>query len=443
MALVSLTTCLAACGGGGDNKAGDNAFTSVRYPNIYASLMVDVDNDGKVDLVTGGPNSADQVQRGTGVGTFQTASFLPPHYQGTSGQTVFFAPIDANEDGKADLISVTVDGRQSTFYQSARIQLFINDGTGHFVDGSSGLPNGGNMTGWADAVHVVDLDGDGHLDLVLNIGLSNTSNIAQGTVWRGDGAGHFVATSVSLRQTVGATLYTDTKTTIDAPSTTPRHPAPSQFNLVLAVGDVDNDGKPDVVSLARHFTYLNKSTPGSMVFEAVDWETTMGTTFPYQGALVDYTGDGLLDIVGSEGIASSSSTSRPVTAWRNAGGGVFQTDTSAVPSTVGLQHGRQWLVADFDGDGRKDIYIADHGWDASPFPGYPNTLLRNNGNGTFSNASAGLSRKRTFTHGASMADVNGDGRIDIFENNTWTGGTAEKDAYLFINGGGMTFVPQL
>src|SRR5262245_23197393 len=43
-----------------------------------------------------------------------------------------------------------------------------------------------------------------------------------------------------------------------------------------------------------------------------------------------------------------------------------------VPRT---QHGRQIVVADFNGDGRPDIFIADHGMDAPPFPGFPDTLI--------------------------------------------------------------------
>ena len=54
--------------------------------------------------------------------------------------------------------------------------------------------------------------------------------------------------------------------------------------------------------------------------------------------------------------------------------------------------------------------------------------------------SSGLSRKSTFTHGASLGDVNGDGRIDLFENNNWQGLSAEQDAYIFLNQGALKFV---
>ena len=33
------------------------------------------------------------------------------------------------------------------------------------------------------------------------------------------------------------------------------------------------------------------------------------------------------------------------------------------------------LMADFDGDGRNDFFIPDHGYDFEPFPGWHNQLL--------------------------------------------------------------------
>ncbi len=214
------------------------------------------------------------------------------------------------------------------------------------------------------------------------------------------------------------------------------------------LADVDGDGKPDAIS-GSGWSYLNRSTPGVLKFDAVYWQgnavtgtaaDTLSRAPPGGGAFVDYDGDGLLDYVGSSGIASSASTTTPIRVFRNIGGGMFREDLAALTTPIGLHHARQWLVADFDGDGRKDIYIADHGWDYLPFPGAPNVLIRNLGNGKLSDASSGLSRKSTFTHGASLGDVNGDGRIDLFENNNWQGLSAEQDAYIFLNQGALKFV---
>ena len=38
------------------------------------------------------------------------------------------------------------------------------------------------------------------------------------------------------------------------------------------------------------------------------------------------------------------------------------------------EFGRQIIIADFNSDRRNDIFVADHGYDAPPFPGHPNAL---------------------------------------------------------------------
>ena len=81
------------------------------------------------------------------------------------------------------------------------------------------------------------------------------------------------------------------------------------------------------------------------------------------------------------------------------------------------QHGRQIVVADFNGDRRNDIFVADHGYDAPPFPGHPNVLALSTAAGKLVDASWNLPSESGFSHSATAADVNSDGTIDLYVGN--------------------------
>lgn len=89
----------------------------------------------------------------------------------------------------------------------------------------------------------------------------------------------------------------------------------------------------------------------------------------------------------------------------------------------GCLHPRKALVTDFNADGYPDIYVACHGYDASPYPGELNRLMINDRNGSFTISEHGVSTKGEdgiggwvfggFTHGAAAGDLNGDGLADL------------------------------
>ena len=90
----------------------------------------------------------------------------------------------------------------------------------------------------------------------------------------------------------------------------------------------------------------------------------------------------------------------------------------------GCIHPRKAIVADFNGDGRPDIFVACHGYDATPFPGEANKVVLSQPNGTYvtSNASADVG----FHHGAAAADLNGDGNCQT-QSEVNTAGFAQYD----------------
>ena len=80
-------------------------------------------------------------------------------------------------------------------------------------------------------------------------------------------------------------------------------------------------------------------------------------------------------------------------------------------SYKGCLHPRKALVADFNNDGYADVFVACHGFDASPWPGEKSKLLLNDGKGEFTISDFGDSN--SFYHSATAADINGDGYVDI------------------------------
>jgi hypothetical protein len=84
-------------------------------------------------------------------------------------------------------------------------------------------------------------------------------------------------------------------------------------------------------------------------------------------------------------------------------------------------------AADVDGDGRLDLFMANYG---------PNGLLLNGGGGRFEDVSGAWGVAIDARYDAcAFADYDGDGRLDLYVNGTVTGGVSYPD-YLFRNADG-------
>ncbi len=99
-------------------------------------------------------------------------------------------------------------------------------------------------------------------------------------------------------------------------------------------------------------------------------------------------------------------------------------------SLKGCLHPRKAVVADFNKDGIPDVFVACHGYDSLPFPKEKSQLVLSTGRGQYIVTDMG---DIEFTHGASSADINGDGYPDI----AVSGG---DNIYFYINQKNGSFV---
>ena len=238
--------------------------------------------------------------------------------------------------------------------------LFRNDGPGRWVDVSG--RSGLRHTGWAQGVAVCDYDADGDLDLFV-------AQHGPDTLWQNQGDGTF-------RDVTKAAGLSD-----------------DEWGVSATWGDYDADGWPDL--------YVTN-------YVKVDALHAPEPIHYYGGDTLVFRGPEYLE-------------GQPDRLWRNKGDGTFEDVTRASGLYNPGGKGMSALFADLDGDGILDLYVTNDG--------QANELYRGLGKGRFREEALAVGAAYSDQGaaeagmGIALADIDGDGRLDLARTNFHHEGT--------------------
>lgn len=147
----------------------------------------------------------------------------------------------------------------------------------------------------------------------------------------------------------------------------------------------------------------------------------------------DFNNDGYIDL-----ITSSWDINENVHYFQNNADGTFS-DLTTQANLIGITGGLNMVQADYNNDGYMDIFILRGAWKGK-YGNEPNSLLKNNGDGTFTDVTtiAGLLSFHP-TQTATWNDFNNDGWIDLFIGNETSETYNTHPCEFYINNGDGTF----
>jgi FG-GAP-like repeat/Secretion system C-terminal sorting domain/FG-GAP repeat len=366
--------------------------TGATTANPARLASADLNADGKIDMIVpNNGNSTLSVFRNVNASTgFYTSSFVTQSTitSNTNLQGVVLADLDG--DGKPDMI--TTHGNLGGGGGGGATQIFVYQ-NGSSTGGSIGFFTGTGFTAGTNpaSATAADIDGDGKLDLVIanyGNGFTNTGSIiVLRNTSSGVGSFSFVAstayaTNINTPYTVKVadfdgdgkldvvaacnltagyiSVYRNTSTSGSITLTAVNTYTAGTNPEYVEVGDVDGDGKSDIVvtnyGSANFSTFRNTSTGSGSISFATAVNFTTGTN-PSGFTLTDFDGDGKL-----EG-AVVNRTSGTLTVYRNtATSGTISSATFATGVSFATNNSPTCIATtDLDGDGKREIIISNQG----------------------------------------------------------------------------------
>jgi hypothetical protein len=183
------------------------------------------------------------------------------------------------------------------------------------------------------------------------------------------------------------------------------------FGRGNAWGDLDGDGKYDLITGSHDKGLRAFRQISPLKFETMHYAIGLGTTVPLYGILIlDFDRDGDNDVFQNHVGFSTETFNTSTRFMRNRGDGTFENAT-AEAGVQNFERGFGMVALDYDKDGWIDVYVANH--DA------PNILYRNDQNGGFIDVTetagvAAISGRRGRTTSATSLDFDRDGWMDLY-----------------------------
>lgn len=363
--------------------------------------VADFNGDGRPDIAYAFANTTtgqDEIHLllNQGGGTFsdQVAS-------GISGQVGYFAIGDFNRDGHMD-IAIEPE-TLAVLPATVAVSVFFGQGNGSFVAGPTTVFDSEPFQEYQ--LVAGDFDGDGNLDLAGVNGDTEPGNVM--FLW-GDGSGNFAPQRI-----VGAMGFSLAAGDINGdgvpdviipdrfgivsvvlgqkhrifPSATAFFP---NFSAYVSAADVNGDGKPDLLSPGAV-----GEAPGNLYLNQGGGQFAQAGSPSGEGLLLaDLDGDGLAELIGSDGTN--------ILIWKGTGDPNFGGPPIGInpPTNIGFDVS-EMQIADMDGDGRPDIVL-------------PGVILYNEGDLNFTAVAVNFG-------GASspfvIGDFNHDGLLDLVTGN--------------------------
>ena len=292
------------------------------------------------------------------------------------GGGVSFA--DFNNDGWDDITYATEDGAQIYFFEN-------NNGVFNLV-----TLNGISNTYKTKQVIWIDYDNDGDKDLFV------TAIEGINEFYRNDGGMNFT----NISSTIGF-FQTDL------------------FTYGTSFGDIDNDGDLDAFISNRTSTeqnqrnYLYRNDEGTFVditqssgIPIEDEEGNENSQLSFCTMFFDYNKDGFQDIY-----LANDKTDNINRLYKNLGNGTFEDVSVASGSGIAV-NAMTTTLGDYNNDGWFDIYITNT---QSSQAGNGNVLLKNNGDGTFTNVAEETGTTfNSLAWGAVFLDADNDTLLDLY-----------------------------
>jgi len=394
------------------NSFGEQKLSSILESAGQGCAWFDYNNDGLLDLYVlngrylegvtdhskaDGKDATNHLYRNNGDGTFTDVTQ------------------EAGVAGKGFAMGVTVGDYDNDGYEDIYVTnwnssiLYHNNGDGTFTDVTekAGVQN----NHWGIGAAFVDYDRDGKLDLFVGNYLKFDPKVKKPYYTADAFAGplDYEGDSNRLFHNNGDGTFTDVSERAGIAN-------PPGRAMGVTVGDFDGDGWPDIyVANDQMESYLyHNNHDGTFTNVALEQNVAYGTNGDTPSAMgpifADYDNHGALDLFVSD--------MRYHRLFRNSPKEGFFVDTTAdagIARVAGQYVGWGDAFLDFDNDGWKDLFIVNGGlhW-LIPME---DSLLHNNGNGTFtdiSDESGSYFRTKKVGRGACFADYDNDGYVDAF-----------------------------